>query len=107
MEQAGMRSIIELPSQRLKKLQKEIEELEAELRQMEKEEIPTENFGCLSETELALQEIDFIREQMRAVSDSEPFKAFETFQSALKKGESDDIASYEDLVNQDVENILA
>jgi ABC-type sulfate transport system substrate-binding protein len=44
---------------------------------------------------------------MRAVSDSEPFKAFETFQSALKKGESDDIASYEDLVNQDVENILA
>jgi uncharacterized small protein (DUF1192 family) len=32
MEQAGMRSIIELPSQRLKKLQKEIEELEAELR---------------------------------------------------------------------------
>ena len=48
----------------------------------------------MSETELALQEIDFIREQMRAVSDSEPFKAFESVQSALKKGDQDDIASY-------------
>ena len=89
-----MRSIVELPSQRLRKLQKEMEELEAELKLMEKEEIPSHNFGCLSETELALQEIDFLREQMRAVSDSEPFKAFEGLQSALKKGDSDDIQSY-------------
>ncbi len=44
---------------------------------------------------------------MRNVSDSEPFKAFEVLQSALKKGESDDIQSYQDLVNQAVETILA
>jgi hypothetical protein len=31
-----------------------MEELEAELKLMEKEEIPSKNFGCMSETELAL-----------------------------------------------------
>jgi hypothetical protein len=36
--------------------------LEAELKEMEKDEIPSKNFGCLSESELALQEIDFMRE---------------------------------------------
>ena len=78
MEQSGMRSVVELPYQRLKRLQKELEELEAELKQMEKDEIPSNNFGCLSESELALQEIDFMREQMRAVSDSQPFKAYDS-----------------------------
>ncbi len=54
-----------------------------------------------------MEEIDLLRKQMLAVSESEPFKNFEVLQSALKKGDKDDIQSYQDQVNQHVERILA
>jgi len=44
---------------------------------------------------------------MTTIADSEPFKAFENLQSALKKGDQDDISNYQDLINQAVENILS
>lgn len=75
----------------MQRLQAELDSLEIELRQLEKEELPSSHFGMLSETQLQLKEIDLLREQMLTVSESEPFKSYEVLQSALKTGEKDDI----------------
>jgi hypothetical protein len=40
---------------------------------------------------MQMEEIKLLREQLLAVSESEPFKHFEILQSALKTGDADDI----------------
>ncbi len=58
---------------------------------------------------MQLNEIAFLREQMRNVSDSDAFKAFEDLPSSIiaKRDKDSDVSSYEDHINQAVERILA
>lgn len=58
---------------------------------------------------MQLNEITFLREQMRNVSDSDAFKSFENLPSSIIAGrdKDSDVSSYEDHINLAVERILS
>lgn len=59
----------------------------------------------MSEAELSLKEVEFLKEQIRNVAESEPFKSFEEGKSILESTAPDG-TFYEEQVNQAVELIL-
>jgi|LauGreDrversion4_2_1035121.scaffolds.fasta_scaffold500037_1 hypothetical protein len=65
---------MEMPEYKLNRLQKELDELEEELKMLEKEDIQSFYFGLESESELQLLEVEFLRDQLLNVTESEAFK---------------------------------
>jgi hypothetical protein len=74
---------LELPSTRLARLNEELALLEKELQNLEKEDLvpSTKCFGLDSESQLQLKEVEFMRDQLRNIAESEAFKIGE--ESAL------------------------
>ena len=68
----------------MQRLQDELDALEAELKMLEREETQSYLFGQETDSRLQLQEVEFLRLQMRNVADSDPFKASTLSESALK-----------------------
>ncbi|TNV83079.1 hypothetical protein FGO68_gene17279 [Halteria grandinella] len=97
---------LELPQYRIERLQRELDILEEELRELEKQEIQSSFFGLESESVMQLKEVSFLKEQVKNVADSEAFKQFEGNLSALQSDSTQD-RNYEDKINQAVESILS
>ncbi len=78
ISQGGMSNFVieqmEMPEYKLNRLQKELDELEEELKMLEKEDIQSFYFGLESESELQLLEVEFLRDQLLNVTESEAFK---------------------------------
>ncbi|CDW73875.1 UNKNOWN [Stylonychia lemnae] len=64
---------LEIPSQRLQRLREELDSLEQELRILEKEEIPIK-FQDISESQMQLNEIEFLKSQIQDLVLSDAFK---------------------------------
>jgi hypothetical protein len=98
-----------LPAYKLKKLQEELDALEAELKLLEREELSSSLFGMESDSALQLQEIEVLRWQMRNVAESQPFKvngneggsALETRQ--MKKN----LGGYDEKIQLAVESMMS
>jgi len=58
--------------------------LEAELKELEREETTSYLFGQETDSRLQLKEVEFLRMQMRNVADSDAFKPSSLSESALK-----------------------
>ena len=97
--------MIELPETRLKRLQQELDELELELKMLEREEPSSHLFGEESDSNLQLKEVDFLRMQMRNVADSEAFKAASV--SALTNPRKKQTGNIDEVINLAVDTVVA
>ena len=59
-----------------------------------------------SESQMQLEEVNFLKEQMRNVSESDAFKSFEGLTSCIQSNKNNG-ANFEEKINQAVESILA
>ena len=84
----------------------ELDLLEQELQEIEKEQLPSSHFGLWSESEGQLKEINFLRDQMINVSDSDMFKAYEGLPSSLGSTMGE-LSNHDEKINKAVDRILA
>ena len=84
----------------------ELDLLEQELKEIEKEQIPSSHFGLWSESEGQLKEINFLRDQMTNVSDSDMFRPYEGLPSSLGSTK-EELSNHDEKINKAVDRILA